>query len=109
VRCAWLAASTHSPEPCSDPAQKQFDFWVGEWDLTWPGDKSDETAHGTNSIKRILDGCIVEETFSGAAIPCTFEGAASQRSILAQASGSRPGSTMKAVISISAVNLKMAQ
>jgi hypothetical protein len=54
-----------SSNPCSAPEQKQFDFWVGEWDLTWPGDNG-EAAHGTNNIKRVLDGCIVQENFSGA-------------------------------------------
>ncbi len=58
------------PKPCAEPEQKQLEFWVGEWDLTWPGNKAGETAHGTNSIRRILDGCIVEESFSGGdAIP----------------------------------------
>ncbi|HXP15875.1 MAG TPA: DUF1579 family protein [Terriglobales bacterium] len=52
------------PKPCSEPEQKQLEFWVGEWNLTWPGNTAGETAHGTNHIKRILDGCIVEETFS---------------------------------------------
>ena len=58
--------STAPQNPCAAPQQKQFDFWVGEWDLTWPGEKSGETGHGTNSIKRILDGCVVQENFSGA-------------------------------------------
>jgi hypothetical protein len=53
------------PNPCADPRQKQLDFWVGEWDLTWPGQTASETGHGTNSVKRILDGCIVQENFSG--------------------------------------------
>lgn len=53
------------PGPCSEPEQKQLEFWVGEWDLTWPGNSPGETEHGTNSIRRILDGCIVEENFSG--------------------------------------------
>ena len=53
------------PKPCSQPEQRQLDFWVGEWDLSWPGNHAGETAHGTNSVRRILDGCIVEETFSG--------------------------------------------
>ena len=53
------------PKPCSEPEQKQLEFWVGDWDLTWPGNNPGETAHGTNSIKRILDGCIVQENFSG--------------------------------------------
>jgi hypothetical protein len=55
-----------APEnPCAVPQQKQFDFWVGEWDLTWPGDKSGEAAHGRNTIRRTLDGCVVEENFDG--------------------------------------------
>jgi len=53
------------PVPCSEPQQKQFDFWLGEWDLTWPSDKTGETAHGSNSIKRVLDGCVVQENFNG--------------------------------------------
>jgi hypothetical protein len=51
--------------PCLSPQQKQFDFWVGEWDLTWPGEKPGEVEHGSNSIQRILDGCVVQENFSG--------------------------------------------
>jgi Protein of unknown function (DUF1579) len=52
------------PKPCSEPEQKQLDFWVGEWELTWPGHSVGERAHGTNRVQRILDGCIVEENFS---------------------------------------------
>lgn len=51
--------------PCAVPQQKQFDFWVGEWDLTWPGGKQGELAHGTNQIRRTMDGCVVEENFNG--------------------------------------------
>ena len=62
-----LAPAQSSPaNPCTLPQQKQFEFWVGEWDLTWPGQKAGEIAHGTNSIKRIMDGCVVQENFSGA-------------------------------------------
>jgi hypothetical protein len=59
------AKSKAAPTPCEAPQQKQFDFWVGEWNLTWPGEKPGEVGHGTNSIKRIMDGCIVQESFSG--------------------------------------------
>ena len=58
-------STTQAPNPCADAQQKQLDFWVGEWDLTWPGSKAGEVGHGTNSIKRILDGCVVQENFSG--------------------------------------------
>lgn len=54
------------PKPCSEPEQKQLEFWVGEWDLTWPGNVAGQTDHGTNSVQRILDGCVVQENFSAA-------------------------------------------
>ncbi len=40
-------------------------FWLGEWELTWPGEKQGQTDHGTNSIQWVLDGCAIEENFSG--------------------------------------------
>jgi hypothetical protein len=51
--------------PCTLPQQKQFDFWVGTWDATWPGAKDGETAHGSNHITRVLDSCVVQENFDG--------------------------------------------
>ena len=59
------ATPVSASNPCTAAQQKQLDFWVGEWELTWPGEKAGETGHGTNSITRILDGCVVQETFSG--------------------------------------------
>ena len=57
------------PNPCAAAQQKQMDFWMGEWDATWPGQKAGEVGHGTNSITRILDGCVVQENFSGESSP----------------------------------------
>ena len=58
--------AAEAPQPaCADAKQKQLDFWVGEWDLTWPGQNQGEVARGSNSIKRIMDGCVVQENFSG--------------------------------------------
>jgi hypothetical protein len=66
-----LGAQQPAPQanPCTIAQQKQFDFWVGEWDLTWPGNKPGEIAHGSNDIKRIMDGCVVQENFSGGTAP----------------------------------------
>jgi hypothetical protein len=64
VASARQSPNTAQPKPCSEPELKQLDFWVGEWDLSWPGNKAGETDHGTNSVRRILEGCIVEENFS---------------------------------------------
>jgi hypothetical protein len=59
------SASATPPNPCAAPEQKQLEFWVGEWDLTWPGQKQGEVQHGTNRIHRLLDQCVVEENFTG--------------------------------------------
>jgi hypothetical protein len=63
LSAAQSAASV--PDPCTASQQKQLEFWVGEWDLTWPGQNAGEVGHGTNSIRRIMDGCVVQENFSG--------------------------------------------
>lgn len=65
ISASFAQQTSNAPNPCSVPQQKQLEFWVGEWDLTWPGQNAGEIAHGTNSIKRIMDGCVVQENFSG--------------------------------------------
>ena len=59
------SAAAPRPNPCAAPEQKQLEFWVGEWDLTWPGGKQGEIGRGTNRIHRLLDSCVVQENFSG--------------------------------------------
>lgn len=51
---------TPKEPPCSVPEAGQFDFWVGEWDANWG-----ENSAGTNSIKKIMDGCVILENFDG--------------------------------------------
>jgi hypothetical protein len=58
-------AAEPTANDCASPESKQFDFWLGEWDLTWPGKHQDETLHGTNSIRRMLGGCVIQEQFDG--------------------------------------------
>lgn len=42
------------------PAEaRQFDFWLGEWDVTWEG------GAGINSVSRILDSQVIQERFTG--------------------------------------------
>ncbi len=56
------AASAHSA-----PEAKQFDFWLGEWELAWPGEQTGlpagQIGRGTNSVKAILDGAVIQENF----------------------------------------------
>lgn len=54
-----VRAQTNSK--CSDESSKDFDFWIGEWDVAANGQFA-----GTNSIRPILDGCVLQETWTGA-------------------------------------------
>lgn len=53
--------------PCSTPEARQLDFWLGEWDLTWPaeqmGGAQGDLGRGRNSITRLFDDCVIEENF----------------------------------------------
>lgn len=55
-------------KPCAVPEARQFDFWVGEWELTWKGGQGgtpeNETGRAVNVIRKILGGCVIEENFS---------------------------------------------
>jgi len=56
------ASAARSPEParCSAPEYRQFDFWLGDWDVSDVGD-SKPTMH--IKIEKILDGCVLKETY----------------------------------------------
>ncbi len=42
----------------TDAARGQFDFWVGDWILSWEG------GTGRNRISAVLDGAVILEEFS---------------------------------------------
>ncbi|MGH6609140.1 MAG: hypothetical protein ACRECQ_02695 [Burkholderiaceae bacterium] len=45
---------------CASAEHRQFDFWLGEWDVTQNG-----KAAGRNTIQSILNGCAISEDWSG--------------------------------------------
>lgn len=49
------------PQPCTAPAHREFDFWIGEWDVTAPDGKP----AGTNRIESVLGGCALLENWEG--------------------------------------------
>ena len=57
-----------SDGPCSSPRARELDFWIGEWDLSWPasqtGGASGERLTGRNSITRLFGDCVIEENFT---------------------------------------------
>lgn len=57
-----LALGERVTKPCLYTAEhRQFDFWVGEWDVEAAGQQV-----GTNSVQRILDGCVIFENWTNA-------------------------------------------
>lgn len=60
---ALAAAQAPSPAPaaaagaCAPAEYRQFDFWVGNWDVKDPSGQ----VVGTNRITREYDGCVVQE------------------------------------------------
>jgi hypothetical protein len=55
------APAAPAPPACSSPEFRQFDFWLGDWDVKLPNGK----VAGTNSIKSILGGCVLQESWQG--------------------------------------------
>ena len=51
-------AQTSPPPACSQPEFRQFDFWLGQWDLSWK-----DGGLGSNVITPELDSCVIEESF----------------------------------------------
>jgi len=55
-------ATPPAPPKCDLPEHRQFDFWIGEWEVTNP----DGTLAGVNIIEKVLDGCVLNESWTGA-------------------------------------------
>ncbi len=53
--------TTAPANKCSSAEHRQFDFWLGEWDVTQNGKVA-----GRNQIRSILNGCAISEEWSGA-------------------------------------------
>ena len=52
-------AQTNNQQPCSSQQASEFDFWVGDWNLTW-----NDSLHGSNRIEKMFGNCTVHENFS---------------------------------------------
>jgi hypothetical protein len=62
----WLACAApilaQSQRGCANEHSHQFDFWIGEWEVI-----ANDKVAGHNSIRPILDGCVLQENWTGAA------------------------------------------
>ena len=55
---AGAAQPTPPTPPCSDPPSRQFDFWIGDWDVFNPAGQQ----VGTNRIALVY-GCVLHESW----------------------------------------------
>ena len=55
-------AGTPPARGCTAAEHRQFDFWIGEWEVTTPAGKP----AGRNRIDAILSGCALRESWTGA-------------------------------------------
>lgn len=58
---ARFAAVLSELTPCNTAAYRQFDFWLGEWEVQNPQGQ----VVGQNSITAVLDGCMLIENWTG--------------------------------------------
>ncbi len=54
--------ATAPPPPCSSDEYRQFDFWIGEWEVR----DANGSLQGRNTIRSILGGCALQENWEGA-------------------------------------------
>lgn len=57
-----LVSFAQSDCQCCANGQKDFDFWIGEWEVTNPQGK----VEGYNTIDKLTDTCIIREVFTDA-------------------------------------------
>jgi hypothetical protein len=63
----FLFASMTAQAACDAPEHRQFDFWLGEWEVVAPeGTPNAGKLLGHNRIDSLLSGCGLQEHWSGA-------------------------------------------
>ena len=56
---ASIHAQAASAAPCSSPEQRQFDFWLGDWEV-----RDGEAAIAASRIERSVSDCVIRETYT---------------------------------------------
>jgi len=58
--CLFAALPAQAQGSCKDPLHRQFDFWLGDWEVR----KKDGTLAGTSRIEARHGGCVLHEQYS---------------------------------------------
>ena len=61
VSPASAVAQSTAARACDRPEYRQFDFWLGDWNVTLPNGR----IAGTNRIQSVADGCALREEWTG--------------------------------------------
>lgn len=64
------AASASAAGACESPEHRQFDFWIGDWNVV----NSEGAPAGSSSVTRELDGCVIHEHWQGLGKSKGFDG-----------------------------------
>ena len=59
--CVSVTAHAAPTAPCAAPEYRQFDFWLGDWDVANPVGKP----AGHNRVTREYGGCVLQEHWTG--------------------------------------------
>jgi hypothetical protein len=59
ILASLLASALCEAAPCDQPEHRQFDFWIGRWDVTDHG-----KVIASSTIERFAGGCIVLESYA---------------------------------------------
>lgn len=62
----WGQQPAAKPVPCAAPEFRQFDFWVGDWDVA---SAKDGVHRGTSHVSREMGDCVVWENWASAGNP----------------------------------------
>ena len=65
LRITYLICLLFAASPliaCEDESYRQFDFWLGTWDVKYTNSKDDKII-GTNRISQQLNNCIIHEHY----------------------------------------------
>lgn len=58
---AAVQPAAAAPMRCDSPESRQFDFWVGEWNVT---DQATGRHAGISHIEKLYGGCVLRENWS---------------------------------------------